>query len=432
MNQEAEKIAPKPATLLFIDDEENILSSLKRLFRPFGYTIHTASSGPEGLAFLEKEPVDLVICDMRMPQMTGAEVFEKLRAKWPHIARVLLTGYADLHSTIEAINRGEIYRYIAKPWDDHDILLVVRDALERKHLLEEKERLEKLTIDQNLKLSVMNASLEEKVAQRTQELHEALERLRKDYFSTLQVFANLMELRKGAMAGHSRRIAQLCRNIAHQMQLPEQDIRNIEVAALLHNLGKIGLPDHLLDRPYMDLSYAEKSEFDKHPLRAAAALMALDPLLNASQVIQHYSDHYNGEGNDSKARGERIPLGSRILLVAADFEELQQGLIGHEKLSPDQAVKMIVTGKNTRYDPLIVDIFTEIMSHASNYGPIAKEFLVVSKQLHEGMLLTRDVLTHNGMLLLLKNTTLNSGHIRAIHQYEQTAGEQLTIYTHTI
>jgi len=439
MNQEAASPANNPATLLFIDDEANILAALKRLFRPLGYTILTAESGAEALALLEKESVDLMICDMRMPAMNGAEVLEQAHAKWPDMVRILLTGYADIDTTVAAINRGEIYRYIAKPWDDNDIVLTVRDALERKHLLAEKQRLEALTLRQNEELKTLNASLEDKVQQRTEELRIALnfleqahEQLQKDYFSTIQVFANLMELRKGAMAGHSRRVAQLCRDIAQRMHLSETDTKNIETAALLHNIGKIGLPDRLLDKPYMELSYAERAEFDKHPLRAAAALMALDPLLDTSELIRHHRDHYNGVGNSSGLRGESLPLGARILLVASDYNALQQGLISRDMLSPEQALDMIAGGSNTRYDPAVVGVLRELMSHAGSYAPAAAEFMVTSAQLHEGMLLTHDVVTANGMLLLLKDTTLNAERIREIRKFEQATGEQLHIYTHSI
>lgn len=258
MNQEA---TSSTATLLFIDDEANILSSLKRLFRPLGYIILTAESGADALGILENTTVDLVISDMRMPNMSGAEVLEKIHNQWPDVVRILLTGYSDMSSTIAAINRGEIYRYIAKPWHDDDIVLVVRDGLERKHLLAEKQRLEALTLRQYDILKELNASLENKVHERTVELHAALEQLKKDYFSTIQVFANLMELRKGSMAGFSRRVAQLCLELAHQMSLPEAEIQTLETAALLHNIGAIGLPDSLLDRPYIALSYAERIEF---------------------------------------------------------------------------------------------------------------------------------------------------------------------------
>ena len=132
-------------SLLLVDDEPGILSSLRRLLRPAGYKIHTAESGKAGLAILEQEPIDLVISDMRMPEMDGARFLEQVRSRWPATIRILLTGYADVTSTIDAINRGEIYRYIAKPWDDNDLMLIVRDALERRRLQGENDRLLALT-----------------------------------------------------------------------------------------------------------------------------------------------------------------------------------------------------------------------------------------------------------------------------------------------
>lgn len=430
---------PPAATLLFIDDESNILSALKRLFRPLGYNILTAESGAEALALLEKEHVDLVISDMRMPQMNGAEVLEQVRNRWPDVVRILLTGYADLTSTIAAINRGEIFRYISKPWDDNDIVLIVRDALERRELLAEKERLEALTQRQNEELKELNAGLEEQVRRRTEELRAAMaslaqahEHLKKDYFATIQVFANLMELRKGAMAGHSRRVAQLCRGIAQRMELSEDDIQTMEAAALLHNIGKIGLPDRLLEQPYFDLPYADRAEFDKHPLRAAAALMALDPLERAAELIRHHREHYDGMGNRSGLRGEAIPLGARILSVASDYDALQEGLLGHERMSPAEALETIEKGGGMRYDPAVVDAFRGVVGSSGHYGHVSAEFQVNSKQLHEGMLLTQDVVTKDGMLLLLKDTVLNAAHIREIREFEQSAGEPLAIFTHTI
>lgn len=277
------------------------------------------------------------------------------------------------------------------------------------------------------------------MSQRTEELRVALEslaqaheHLKKDYFTTIEVFVNLMDLRKGSMAGHSRRVAQLCRNIAHKMNLPDADVQNIETAAMLHSIGKIGLPDRLLEKPYMELSDADRAEFNKHPRRAAAALMALDPLRKASELIRYHLDQYDGVGNPSGLSGENLPLGARILLVACDYDALQQGLVVHGKQTPEQALNTINRGSKTRYDPAVVNVFREMMSHVTSYGYAETGFLASSDQLYEGMLLTRDVVTGEGMLLLLKDSTLNTEHIREIREFEQTAGEHLTIYTHSI
>lgn len=199
---------PAQGTLLFVDDEPFTLSSLKRLFRPLGYRIFTAESGAKGLEVLAAEHVDLVISDMCMPEMDGVQFLEQVRLKSPDTVRILLTGHANLSSTIAAINKGQIYRYIAKPWEDSDITLAVRHALER-----EKARLEELAQHQNEELKALNADLEEKVKARTEELRQAMgfmekahENLKTSFLTSIRIFSNLMELREDPASGPSRRV----------------------------------------------------------------------------------------------------------------------------------------------------------------------------------------------------------------------------------
>lgn len=149
---------PKP-TILFVDDEPNTLSALRRLFHPSGYRVITAQGGVEGLEVLARDAVDLVVSDMRMPDMNGAQFLEKVGERWPETVRILLTGYADIDVTIDAINKGGIYRYISKPWDDRDVSLTVEQALAGKRLEREKQKLEALTRQQNDELKSLNASL---------------------------------------------------------------------------------------------------------------------------------------------------------------------------------------------------------------------------------------------------------------------------------
>jgi response regulator RpfG family c-di-GMP phosphodiesterase len=157
-----------PPVILCVDDEANILAALRRVFRPLGYQVLVAESGKEALQILEQGgQVDLVISDMRMPEMDGARFLAEVRRRWPEIVRMLLTGYADMESTVAAINEGQIYRHISKPWNEDELLITVRGALERRVLEQEKRRLERLTAEQNLELKRLNAGLEEKVSERT-------------------------------------------------------------------------------------------------------------------------------------------------------------------------------------------------------------------------------------------------------------------------
>ena len=186
-----------PGRVLVVDDEPSILSSVRRLLRQHGYQVFLANSGQEGLEFLEREAVDVVLSDMRMPEMDGAQFLEQVFARWPETKRILLTGYAEVSSTIAAINRGKIWRYIAKPRDDNDLVLTVQQAVGHHHLMRENARLQKLTQTQNDALKTLNADLEGRVAARTQQLQAALKDVHQAFISVITVFSNLLELQGG-------------------------------------------------------------------------------------------------------------------------------------------------------------------------------------------------------------------------------------------
>ena len=312
-------------TLLFVDDEPSILSALRRLFRPHGYRILVAESGMAGLSILEQETVDLIISDMRMPEMDGATFLKEARQRWPNAMRILLTGYADVTSTVAAINDGEIYRYISKPWDDHEIVNTVREALERQKLEVENRRLTALTQAQNEELKALNSGLEQKVAERTAELRQALAfveqshgELKKAFLTSVQVFAGLIELRGGRLAGHGRRVADMARNLAHRLELSEAEIQNVMLAGLLHDIGKLGWSDELLAKPFNTLTPDQRAQVMKHPQIGQNLLMAIDRFKDAAILVRHHHECFDGSGYPDHLAGMAIPLGARILAVAND------------------------------------------------------------------------------------------------------------------
>ncbi|OQA34816.1 MAG: Cyclic di-GMP phosphodiesterase response regulator RpfG [Betaproteobacteria bacterium ADurb.Bin341] len=399
--------------ILCVDDEPNILAALRRLFRQAGFQVLVAGGGAEALQILEAEAVDLVISDMRMPGMNGAEFLHEVRQRWPERMRILMTGQSDMASTIDAINRGEIFRYVPKPWDDGDLLLTVRDALQVQALRREKERLERLTAEQNEELRQLNASLETKVMERTLELQQAHEKLKKTFFTSIRVFSNLIELREISLAGHSRRVADLARKIASNLKMGVEVSQDVFLAALLHDIGKIGFPDDLLVKPANQLREKELALYRKHPEKGEQILMALEDLRVAASMLRAHHERYDGTGFPDGLAGEDIPLGARVLAVANDFDALQLGLFSLRRYSPDEAKEIIVKGSGQRYDPNVVNAFIGVA--AEEAAP--KEVHVSALDLKPGMVLARDLVARDGILLLAAEHMLNDGLVRQIRQY---------------
>ena len=425
-----------PATLLLVDDEPGILSSLRRLLRPCGYAIHTAESGKAGLEILERESIDLVISDMRMPEMDGAHFLEQVRIRWPATMRLLLTGYADVSSTIDAINRGEIYRSIAKPWDDADLTLIVRDALDRQRLLSENVRLLALTQAQNEELKDLNANLEDKVKQRTAEVEQinsflnlANERLKQNFLVSIKMFSGLMELRGGAMSGHSRRVADLARKLAVKMGIDGKQQQDIFFAALLHDVGKIGFPDALLSRPVSRMSGDDLGRYRKHSLAGESALMPLEELKDVSMIVRSHHERFDGQGFPDGLEGLRIPLGARVLSVVNDYDGLQIGTLSEKRMTEDEAKALLNQSRGKRYDPQIVDTFIEMLGGMAR--EVVRERPVSHADLKVGMVLSRDLVSREGALLLAADFILDVTLIKQIQDYAYRENHAVTTYIRT-
>jgi response regulator RpfG family c-di-GMP phosphodiesterase len=423
-----------PAKILCVDDEPNILSSLRRLFRGQGYQVLTAESGHAAVKVLEKETVDIVISDMRMPEMDGARFLACVRAHWPDTIRLLLTGYADIELIIDAINRGEVYRYINKPWDDNDILLVVRHALERRSLEREKVRLEALTRKQNEELRALNLTLESRVASRTAELrnmHDQLiranEKLKTNYLTSIKVFSSIIEMRGKNLVGHSRRVADLARKISARMALSTQETQSVFIAGLLHNIGKIGFSDDLLAMPVSMMNGENLGVYRRYPIRGEQLLMPLEDLRDTAKIIRAHQERFDGEGFPDRLSGFDIPIGARILAVATDYDNLQIGVLSQRQCRPEQAAAIIIENRGKRYDASVIEAFHEIVIGRATTETLHDEPIAVSA-LKPGMVTSRDLVTKDGSLLLSADHVMNERLIQQIMDFEKKSGLSFMLY----
>ena len=421
------------ASILFVDDERPVLNALKRLFRPTGHKVHIAGSGSEGLSVLAEHPVDIVVSDMRMPEMDGAEFLTNVAEKWPSTTRMLLTGYAELSSAIEAINSGSISRYLTKPWQDSDIVFCIEQAIETQRLVGEKQRLEQLTADQNEELKALNDGLETKVRERTQHLEEAKQELAeahttlKDSFdATIEVFSRLVQSRSSLSSRVS--VAQDARAVGEALGLDKEACAAIYQAGLLCDVGKLTLPDKSVATPYVDLDVKSQREYHRHPIVAEATLLSLDALAPAARIIRNHCERTDGSGFPDKLSGEEIPLPARILAVTKAFADLQDGRIYEERMTAAGAQEFLGKEKGKRYDPEVVDAFLKWLKSSKRKADEVQERKVGLGSLRPGVAITRDLCDSKDVLVLAAGQTINQSILDRLVKLQDALEEEFVVY----
>jgi response regulator RpfG family c-di-GMP phosphodiesterase len=428
------------ASVLLVDDEENILSSLRRVLRGQPYSVQIASGGEQALEILRQQPVDLVISDARMPGMDGATLLAEVQKHWPTTMRILLTGYADISTTIRAINQGQIYRYISKPWVDDELRLTIQQALAYQHSERERIRLESLAQEQNQRLQDLNATLEQRVLARTSELEQtadmldlAYEELKRSYVMATEVFSSLVNQRIPRDKQTNTQVIALVRAYAEQYGLGTGPSHDLTMAAALYNVGKLTWDDQLLSRP-SDLLYKEERErYRQYPVQGESLLMALEPLQDAARLIRHHQERWDGSGFPDRLKGEATPFGSRLLKLSVDFIELQRGIILERKLTRDEALLLIAKYSGRLYDPTLTEQFIKLCTELAPDVTLADPSILAldTRRLEPGMVLARNLHANSGMLLLNEGKQLNALLIDKLIAFEASEDGHYTLFVRT-
>ncbi len=425
-------------TILCVDDEAQILSSLKRLFRRAGHTTVTCGSGAEGLEYLANNEVDLVISDMRMPEMDGHHFLTEVAAKCPNAVRMLLTGYSDMESTVGAINNGRIYRYIAKPWDDADLLLSVQRALEGKNLKDDRDRLNKLAIDQNKQLQELNGSLEAKVATRTKELQDSTAKLKKSheliktaYTDSVAVFARIIGMREGDASANSDRIADLSDLVAAQLGLDDGQREDLGFAAQLHDIGKMGMSDTLLQTPFETQNEEQQEIYKQHCTNGQAILMSLGPLQNAANIIRSHHERVDGTGYPDQLSGDDISIGAKILGVTTEFDDLLSGALLGSPMDDDSAIQYLKSNIGRKFDKAVVEAFIAVNENRQKGEAVSKVLILSIADLEPGMTLAEDVYLRENVLMLRGGQKLTENFIEKFKSLSKGSGESFLVKIRT-
>ena len=405
--------------ILFVDDEPNILAALQRCLFEDDYEVHIASSGKIGMEKAATHKFALIVSDHRMPEMTGVEFLTRIKRISPDTTRVLLTGYADMNAAIDAINHGEVHRFMSKPWDDQELRRVIGQAVERFTLLEENKRLHKLTRSQNEKLQQWNERLEEGIRERTDELAKLLEQVKTGFINSINIFSGLMEAYDQKLGGHSIRVAELSKTLASKIGLTIDYVQIVAIAAQLHEIGQIGIPKRIISARESDLTTEERHLRRRHPILGEELVNFGEHFEKVGRLIRGHHENYDGSGYPDGLCGTAIPIGARIIRLADRYDHVVTDL-GGQLTRTDDALEMILSGSGRLFDPELIPTFAEcVRDHTKDNGA---ELEVEVAALMSGMILSRDVQSAGGQVLLGRGRPLRSFDIARLKNFNRIWG----------
>ena len=410
-------------TVLFVDDEPNILRAIKRALFTMDITLLLADSGAKALDLMSKHDVHVVISDMKMPQMSGAELLEQVAINYPETFRVVLTGYADIESTIKAVNQGKIHRYLQKPWDNQELIAVVEEGLERVKLKAENLRLQKLTRLQNKKLRDVNASLEQVVQKRTRQIKAALNKIQKHNLAMEQVLFNVISINPDINGKFAIEVSELASKLARIARLEKEEIKQVRYAGLICELGLLGLESEDFEAPFSKLKYQQQQNYLSQTKQAALILAPAHELHQVSDIIEFQFEHYNGSGLYNKVAKE-IPTGARILAIARDYWRLVTGRMSGIEMSPRDAKLEMKKHRNTRYDGEFLDLLLEAEDVTTSN--LLSTSLKAS-QLKAGMVLAQNLYNDSHILILPEGHVFSDATIQKLVHFEEERGKAFSI-----
>lgn len=428
-----DEVQTASAVVLFVDDEESILKSLRRLFLPRGIDVVTMTSGASAIEYLKGNRVDLIMSDMRMPEMTGAEFLAHAAELYPDTYRVLLTGYADVASTIAAVNEGRIHRYVAKPWVNDQLVRVIEEGVNISRLAEENKRLQHQVARQNEQLKKLNESLEERVAVRTQQISKAIKKLKRlndnltsSYSSTLDVLYNIININPAIDGRRAQLVSTLCRKLGDDLGLDEERVNRLALAGLLSQIGVLGLEHDIAMKGVLQMNTAERTRFYTHPKFAKLIFSPAPQFDPISTIIESQYERYSGTGVPKGLAGNAIPLESRIIALARDYcNELKISADMGES-SSKEAKKLIRLGRGTVYDPELVDRVVSINISELISNDRDENSKAVA-ELEPGMILENDIFNLTDMLLLAAGTVLTPKSIEKLREFEKSHDQELFV-----
>jgi response regulator RpfG family c-di-GMP phosphodiesterase len=335
-----------PVTLLVVDDEEAIRNAVRKYLVQLGYEVVVAASGEEALGVLGRQKITGMLLDVNLPGANGIDLVPRIMELDPTVALLMLTAVNDATSAALCMQRGAL-DYLLKPIDLAHLGHAVARALERRRALLEGQQ--------------MNRWLKEEVALRVAERQLDQAAQERVSVATLEALVNALEAKDPYLRGHSARVADLCASVAAYLQRPDEEIEAVRTAGRLHDIGKIGIREEILNKQG-PLSDEEYEHVKQHVLVGCQILAPLVHLGDVIALVRSHHERWDGFGYPDRLAGEAIPLGARIIGAVEVFDALTTARPYQEKMPPEEAVERMRELVGTAIDPTIHDALEAVVS----------------------------------------------------------------------
>ena len=335
-----------PVAVLVVDDEDPIRNALKKFLTQQQFEVYTAASGDEALAQLKRHRIALMLCDIRMPGTSGVDLVPHALEAEPDLAILMLSAVNDATSAALCMQRGAM-DYLTKPVELADLGRAVQRALKRR--------------DMQLENRQLSSWLKEEVTTRTAELHRERMRLERISTATLEALVNALEAKDPYLRGHSARVADLAATIASQMELGDEEVEQVRVAGRLHDIGKIGTRESVLEKQG-PLSPEEYDHVKQHVIIGSQILAPLHHLGPVISFVRSHHERWDGSGYPDGLKGEDIPVGARVIGAAEVYDALTTSRPYQDKLTAEQAVEHMADLAGKVLDPKVYEALASVVS----------------------------------------------------------------------
>lgn len=417
--------ATPPATILIVDDEPVVLNALKFTLEREGFHIVAVTSPLKALAILGERDFSVIISDQRMPEMMGLDFLIESRRLRPHCSRILITAVLALPTIVDAINKGEIFRFVAKPWLREELVATVRNAVQRHDLVTRNEVLQAETQRLNEQLRGANRDLEAKVSdleRQKQHLDAANAELAASYENSLELCRRILTTYDPILGGQAKALVEFATQMALNDSFNDSERHALRTAAWLCDLGLIGMPREMMRafRTKPDqLTERERGMLHSHPIYGQTLAALVDSRAEVGEVIRSHHERYDGHGYPDGLAGDSIPWPARCLAVAVGFVE--------SGLAKTAAIDAILAKSGRDYDPEAVRLFLKV----SNLVQLPKQVReIMLHELESGMVLANGIYSPHGLLLIGEGQALSPATITKIRNHNQVTpiNQRLLVY----